>query len=168
MPEPKTAPYGTWKSPITSDLIVKGSIGLTQLQTDGENIYWIEARPSEAGRQVIVRLAPDGSRTDINPAPLNARTRVHEYGGGEYLAHNGAVYFSNYADQQLYQQTGGAAPKRLTADDAGDKLRYADSVADARRNRLICVCEDHLEAGREAKNYLAAVSVSDGSISVLV
>lgn len=164
----KTAPYGTWKSPITSDLIVKGSIGLAQVRTDGENIYWIEARPSEAGRQVIVRLSPDGSRTDINPAPFNARTRVHEYGGGEYLAHEGTVYFSNYSDQQLYKQAADGAPERLTSDADGDKLRYADAVPDTRRNRLICVCEDHREAGREAKNYLVAVSLSDGKTTTLV
>lgn len=164
----KTAPYGSWKSPITSDLIVKGSIGLTQVQTDGSDIYWIEARPAEAGRQVIVRLSPDGSPVDLNPAPFNARTRVHEYGGGEYRAHQGAVYFSNYGDQQLYLQTGNGAPERLTSNDAGDKLRYADSVADPKRNRLICVCEDHRDADREARNYLAAVSLTDGKTELLV
>lgn len=164
----KTAPYGSWKSPITSDLIVKGSIGLTQVQTDGADVYWIEARPAEAGRQVIVRLSPDGSKVDINPAPFNARTRVHEYGGGEYLPHQRTVYFSNYTDQQLYQLMGNAAPELLTSDDAGDKLRFADAVADAKRDRLICVCEDHRDANLEAKNYLASVSLTDGEIKPLV
>jgi dipeptidyl aminopeptidase/acylaminoacyl peptidase len=164
----KIAPYGTWKSPITSDLIVKGSIGLTQVRTDGENVYWIEARPSEAGRQVIVRLSPDGSRTDINPAPFSASTRVHEYGGGEYLAHEGTVYFSNYSDQQLYKRADDAAAEPLTSDADGDKLRYADAVADTQRDRVICVCEDHREADHEAKNYLVAVSLSDGKTTTLV
>ncbi len=164
----KTAPYGSWKSPITSDLIVKGSIGLTQPRTDGTDIYWIEARPSEGGRQVIVRLSPNGSTVDMNPSPFNARTRVHEYGGGEYLAHQGTVYFSNYTDQQLYQQAGSAAPELLTPADAGDKLRYADAVADAKRDRLICVCEDHRDADREALNYLVSVSLHDGKAVTLV
>jgi len=101
-----TAPYGSWKSPITADLIVKESIGLSQVQTEGHDIYWIEGRPSEGGRQVIVRQSADGTRTDINPPGFNARTRVHEYGGGDYAVHKGTVYFSNFADQQIYKQTG--------------------------------------------------------------
>src|ERR1700692_3435670 len=104
MSQVKTAPYGSWKSPITADLIVKESVGLSQLQIAGEEIYWIEARPSEAGRQVIVRQATDGARVDMNPPGFNARTRVHEYGGGDYVVLEGVVYFSNYADQQLYKQ----------------------------------------------------------------
>src|SRR6516162_9151833 len=35
---PKTAPYGSWKSPITSDLIVAQSIALSEVQLDGGKI----------------------------------------------------------------------------------------------------------------------------------
>jgi hypothetical protein len=76
------APYGSWKSPISSDLIVADSVGLREVQLDGDDLYWIESRPQEGGRYVIVHCQPDGTLTDVNPAPLNARTRVHEYGGG--------------------------------------------------------------------------------------
>ena len=71
---PKIAPYGSWKSPITSDLIVEGSVGLSQPSFDGDDIYWLEMRPKEAGRNVIVRRSADGVCTDVNPAPFNART----------------------------------------------------------------------------------------------
>src|SRR6185295_16891880 len=99
MTMPETAPYGSWKSPITADLIVQGTVGLGQVMLDGEDVYWIEARPAEKGRNVIVRRTPDGTITDVTPAPFNARTRVHEYGGGSYVASDGVVYFSNFADQ---------------------------------------------------------------------
>src|SRR2546425_4872068 len=105
MTEAKIARYGSWKSPITSDLIVKESIGLSQVKMDGEDICWIEMRPSEAGRQVIVRHTSDGRNIDVTPAEFNARTRVHEYGGGDYIAHGGVVYFSNFTDQQIYRQS---------------------------------------------------------------
>jgi len=114
MTQARLAPYGSWKSPITSDLIVKESIGLSQVTLDGGDIYWIEMRPSEGGRQVIVRRTADGDNVDVTPPGLNVRTRVHEYGGGDYLVHNGTVYFSNFADQQLYRQSDGSAPKLLT------------------------------------------------------
>jgi dipeptidyl aminopeptidase/acylaminoacyl peptidase len=167
MTTPRTAPYGTWKSPITSDLIVKETIGISQPRIDGADIYWIEMRPSERGRQVIVRHGPDGTRTDINPPEFNARTRVHEYGGGDYVVHEGTVYFSNFTDQQIYRQTQSGSPERLTSQSADDRVRYADAIVDADRNRLICVREDHRAEGKEAENCLVAVNIDDGSELVL-
>src|SRR5436190_8199507 len=149
MTNPKIAPYGTWKSPITSDLIVKETVGLSQPRIDGEDIYWIEMRPSERGRQVIVRHSADGTRTDINPPEFNARTRVHEYGGGDYVAHEGTIFFSNFTDQQIYRIEPGGAPQRLTNQSTDDRVRYADAIVDAQRNRLICVREDHRVEGKE-------------------
>jgi hypothetical protein len=107
---PKIAPYGSWKSPITSDLIVEGSVGLGQPSFDGDDIYWLELRPKEGGRNVIVKRSPDGACTDVNQPPFNARTKVHEYGGGDYLISGGVAYFSNFLDQRLYRQDGSAAP----------------------------------------------------------
>ena len=85
MANPETLPYGAWRSPITSDLIVGETIGLGDILVDRSDIYWIEGRPSEGGRNVIVRRAPDGRVEDIIPPPFSARTRVHEYGGGAVL-----------------------------------------------------------------------------------
>src|SRR5678815_1546705 len=122
---PKIAPFGSWKSPITSDLIVEGSVGLSQPLFEGDDIYWLEMRPNEAGLNVIIRRSAGRVCTDINPAPFNARTRVHEYGGGDYLVNQGIVYFSNFSDQRLYRQNGpGAAPEALTAP---GEMRYADA-----------------------------------------
>ena len=78
---PATAPYGTWKSPITADLIVQDKVQLGTIQLDGDDVYWTELRPAEGGRNVIVRLTPDGAVRDVTRAPFNVRTRVHEYGG---------------------------------------------------------------------------------------
>src|SRR5256712_6539279 len=132
-------------------------------------------RPSEQGRQVIVRRSRDGATTDINPAEFNARTRVHEYGGGDYVVHDGVVYFSNFADQQLYRQAPNSAPQILTGIAGQDAfgteakltdLRYADAVFDSKRARLICVREDHREENREAVNELVAISVDNGEAKV--
>ncbi|MBW1859739.1 MAG: S9 family peptidase, partial [Deltaproteobacteria bacterium] len=101
MTEPKTAPYGAWKSPITSDLIVSETIGLSQTALDGDDVYWTEMRPAEGGRYVVVKRSPDGSTVDITPPTFNARTRVHEYGGGSFWVADGDIYFSNFTDQRL-------------------------------------------------------------------
>ena len=77
----QTAPYGSWKSPITADMIVSGSVMLMEPLIDGPDTYWIEGRPSERGRAVIVRRDAQGRMQDVIPAPFNARSRVHEYGG---------------------------------------------------------------------------------------
>ncbi|MBW4474384.1 MAG: S9 family peptidase [Stenomitos rutilans HA7619-LM2] len=155
MTEPRTAAYGSWKSPITSDLIVAGTIGLGGVRLDGDDVYWTELRPTEAGRNVVVKRTSDGQAIDVTPAPFNVRTRVHEYGGGSYLVHQGTLYFSNFADQRLYRQTVGAEPIALTPETA---WRYADGVMDAQRQRLICVREDHTGAG-EAVNTIASISL---------
>jgi dipeptidyl aminopeptidase/acylaminoacyl peptidase len=157
---PKIAPYGSWKSPITSDLIVSGSVGLSQPAFDGAHIHWIEMRPTEGGRNVVVRCDPGGAQTAVTPQPFNARTRVHEYGGGDYLAVNGVVYFSNFSDQRVYRQDSGAEPQPLTP--AVD-VRYADYCLDEARRRLICVREDHRNPGAEATNSIVALDLEDNS-----
>jgi len=159
MTKPQVAPYGSWKSPITSDLIVAESVGLGQIVLDGEDVYWNETRPTEDGRSVIVRRFPDGRTADVTPSPYNARTRVHEYGGGEYVVADGTVYFSNWNDQRLYRHDPGGQPRPITPE--GD-LRYADGVVDRRRGRIVCVREDHTVAGREAVNTLVSLAL-DGS-----
>ncbi len=167
MAQVKTAPYGSWKSPITSDLIVSETIGLSQPRIDGDDFYWIEMRPSERGRQVIVRQTIGGERVDINPPEFNARTRVHEYGGGDYVVHDGVVYFSNFTDQQIYRQSGEAKPERITTECADDRVRYADAIVDAARDRLIAVREDHRQSDQQADNSIVRISIKDGSTRVI-
>ena len=128
------------KSPITSDLIVSGEIRLGQIAIDGDDTYWVEMRPEEDGRYVIVRRTPDGQITDMTSAPFNVRNRVHEYGGGAYTVKNRIIYFSNLEDQCIYRQTGNSIPQPITT---VREVRYADSVIDSNRDNLICVCEDH-------------------------
>ena len=159
MAKPQVAPYGSWKSPITSDLIASGTIRLGQIALDGGDVYWIEMRPAEGGRNVIVRRTSDGRTTDMTPPPFNARTRVHEYGGGAFVVIDGTIYFSNFADQRLYRQEPGAQPRPITPE---ADLRYADGVIDRRRGRMICVREDHTVAGREAVNTLVSLELEGG------
>lgn len=168
MTEPQIAPYGSWKSPITADLIVAGTIGLGGIALDGEDVYWTEGRPSEGGRNVIVRRTPDGKTTDVTPPPFNVRTRVHEYGGGAFAIKDGTIYFSNFADQRLYQQTPDSEAQPLTKESGGN-LRYADAVIDSQRGRIICVCEDHTGGGYEPANTLVSISLENGDdVQVLV
>jgi dipeptidyl aminopeptidase/acylaminoacyl peptidase len=159
--QPQVQPYGRWRSPITSDLIVAGTIGLSQPSLDGLDVYWIEQRPSEAGRNVVVCRTAAGVTNDRTPNSFNARTRVHEYGGGAYVTEAGRVYFSNFADQRLYRQDPGRVPSPLTPAAA---LRYADAVVDRARRQLICVREDHTDKARPAVNSLISLSL-DGDPS---
>ena len=170
MPGPQTASYGSWSSPITSDMIVASSIGLGEIRLDGEDVYWLESRPQEGGRSVIVRRAADGALVDITPpaptaggAGFNVRTRVHEYGGGAYIVHDGIVHFCNDADQRLYRHKTGAPPVAITPDPAAPRgSRYADGVIDRRRGRMIWVREEHTTEEPEPVNSLVEISL-DGS-----
>jgi dipeptidyl aminopeptidase/acylaminoacyl peptidase len=162
MVEIKIAPYGSWKSPVTADLIVQGAVGLGMIKTDGADLYWLELRPSEGGRTCIVRRTPDGELRDMTPPPFNARTRVHEYGGGDFVVHRGTIYFSNFSDQRLYRQTpDDGAPAPLTPE-SNAELRYADAIVDAARSRLIAVREDHCAGAHEPANTIVALSLDAG------
>jgi dipeptidyl aminopeptidase/acylaminoacyl peptidase len=152
----RIVPYGSWRSPITPDLIVSSTVGFDKVAVDGEAVYWTEMRPAEAGRYVVVRRTPDGVSTDVTPGPINARTLVHEYGGGAFTVADGIVYCSNFEDQRLYRLVPGGLPEPLTPP---GKWRYADAIIDVRRSRLLCVREDHADPSREPVNALVGVDL---------
>ena len=103
------APYGSWTSPISGRLIAEGGVGLGWPQALKDSLFWVEQRPLEEGRYVVVRRDRDARIADVTPRDHNARTLVHEYGGGMYRAFRTpeggeSVIFSGYADQRLYRQ----------------------------------------------------------------
>ncbi|GAC1655226.1 MAG: S9 family peptidase [Candidatus Dormibacteraceae bacterium] len=159
-----TAPYGSWKSPITADLIVGTSVGLSGLLVDGPDLYWSEMRPSEGGRLVVVRRGRDGGTADVTPPGYNTRTRVHEYGGAAFAVSAGVLWFSNYNDQRLYRLDPGGVPRPITG--TVDR-RYADAVVDRGRGLLFAVREDHTDPSREAVNTLVRMGL-DGEDETVV
>lgn len=148
-------PYGSWRSPITADVLLQTAIGLGDAYFDGGDIVWLETRPEQRGRGVVVRLAPGSSMpVDVTPAfkenepYFDVRTSVYSYGGGAWLVDNGTIYFSNRSDGRLYRQDrGNSNPVALTPagqrpSGTGPRYLYADGVIDRRRNRWIGVRED--------------------------
>jgi len=165
MSGPRIAPYGAWRSPFSADMVAGESVRFGDLAVDGADVYWIEGRPQENGRCVVVRRGADGGTEDVTPASVNVRTRVHEYGGGAFTVREGIVYFVNFADQQVYRQPAGGTATLLTR---SPDSRYADLTVDARRGRLICVREDHDAAGGEVRNRLVSIDLASGAETVLV
>src|ERR1051325_450870 len=165
MPQKTVAPYGSWKSRLSANMVAAGDIGLEQVRLDGEDIYWIERRASESGRKVIVRQSPKGHITDVTPPRFNARTRVHEYGGGDYAVRSGRIIFSNFVDQRLYVQTGDLEPKPLTPPNG---MRYADGSIDLPRNLLFCIREDHSGSGEPINTVVSVNLGRENSGTVIV
>ena len=163
MTTPKTvAPHGTWPSPITAEMIVGTTISLATVLVDGTDIYWLEGRPSEGGRVVLVRQTDDGP-VDVLPDGFSARSRVHEYGGGAAVVSAGTAYFVNFEDQRIYRIDPGGAPEPVT-EDTGN--RHADMFLDHARGRLICVRERHTEDN--VVNELIAVDLLTGVSTTIV
>ena len=161
----RVAPYGSWKSPVTSDMVASGVLRLGQVELDGGDIYWCEMRPSEAGRYVVVKRNDRGETVDVNPPPFNARTRVHEYGGGAYKVDSGAVYFTNFSDQRLYKVDPNSEPEAVTSE---ADLRHADFAFDKMRGSVICVREDHRVQGQEAVNTVTSIALDGVGQRVIV
>jgi dipeptidyl aminopeptidase/acylaminoacyl peptidase len=160
---PEAAPFGSWRSPIKAASLAAGLVPLGAVEIADDFVYWLEGKPLEGGRYVLVRRAADGTRLELTPKPMSARTRVHEYGGGAALVDGSTAFFSNFADQRLYRQDDGGEPYPITPEPAvAAGLRYADACLTADRRLLICVRERHESDGPEATNELVAMP-ADGS-----
>lgn len=161
------APYGEWRSPVTSELVAAGHMRLAQPTLCGKGIYWLETRSTEQGRNTLMRAEPASEPTELTASPFNVRTRAHEYGGGAYLIADERAWFVNDADQCIYelrfQNEPRHEPRRLTEP---DELRFADLILDVRHDRLIAIAEDHGHRG-QPKNSLVAISLADGDVAVL-
>lgn len=159
-----TAPYGSWKSPIKAHTLTQGTVRLSEPHIDGDDIYWLESRPSEKGRSVLVKLDAQGLRSDRTPAPHSVRTRAHEYGGGSYCVEDGVVYLVLDSDQRIYRLVG----EDMEAVTPEGPYRYADLTVDTERQRLICVREDHSEEGKEERSEVVAISLQgDNDVEIL-
>lgn len=164
------AKFGSWKSPLTADLVASSGKRLGGMAVDGQgSIIWLEGRPTEAGRGVLVQWL-DGSipgYKEITPPEFNVRTLVHEYGGGAFTVDGDIIIFSNYKDQRLYLQSLGSGdqPIPLTPDYGGNVVRYADGVVDRRLNRYIAVREDHRNKENiEPVNEIVSIQLSGDQI----
>ena len=152
---PKNISYGTWSSPITSESLVQESIGLGDIFTNGEQSYWLEMRPSEDGRYVLVTMNNKNEVVDLTPAPYNVRSRVHEYGGGAFTLSKDSIYFSNFTDQRIYKMEGDSENIFPISSD-NDNYRYADFKIHENLNWLIAVKESH-HHDMEPSNSLVAI-----------
>jgi dipeptidyl aminopeptidase/acylaminoacyl peptidase len=158
------APFGSWPSPLGAERLAAATIRFGQVAVVGENVYWSESRPGEGGRSIVVACDRAGRAVDRNPAPYDARTRVHEYGGGAFaVAADGELFFCNDADQRVYRVRSDAVPQPVTAP---GKRRFADLVVDAARGRLIAVREEHGVASG-AVNAIVAIDLASGAETVL-
>jgi dipeptidyl aminopeptidase/acylaminoacyl peptidase len=168
MTGPATAPFGEWESPFPISLLAAGVVSLGEIQAADGVRWWLEGRPAEKGRQVLVRRATDGTETRLTPEGFNTRTRVHEYGGAAYVADGDLVIVSDFATGRLNRVVAPGELRPLTASRA---WRFADLVVDRARNRILAIREDHepetIARHGEAENSLVAIDLDSGAVSVL-
>jgi dipeptidyl aminopeptidase/acylaminoacyl peptidase len=160
MNAPTIAPFGSWSSPITADRVAAGVTPLSSPRLRGDAMYWLQGLPAEGGRVVAMRARAGAAPERLTPPGFNVRTRVHEYGGGAYVALDGGIAFSNFADNLVYLQRDGGEPVAITAH---REQRHADFEFDARRQRLIAVREDHSGGSHEPRNSIVALSLDGGA-----
>ena len=148
---PVETPYGSWPTPISSEVVVAKAVRLAEVQVDGDDVIWSESRPDERGRTALVRVR-DGTREELLPGEWNARTAVHEYGGGAWWARDGVVWFAAWNDQRLYRRDPAADTfEPLTAEpEAPRGDRFADGSLSPDGERIVCVREHHPPEGRGA------------------
>lgn len=162
------APYGAWRSPLPLERLVDGVVFFREAGGAGDVRWWLEGRPEEGGRQVLIRRERDGTVTRLTPEGFNARTRVHEYGGGSTVIDGDLVVVSDFATGRLQRVV---APGTLEPITPARDWRFADMVFDARRRRLLAVREDHtpevVERHGEWVNDLVAIDLASGAVTVI-
>lgn len=165
----QTLPFGSWPTPITSERVVAAATRLGEVAVVADGVWWAEGRAAEGGRTVLVHRAADGTTTDLLPAPWNARTRVHEYGGGSWTVDGGTVFFTDFADQRLYRVLPGGEPEALTAaPEIPSGVRFADLTVTP-GGLVLAVRETHTASGDAAEVVHEVVTVAlDGTVDVLV
>ena len=157
---PAPQPLRLWPSPISAAAVATAGLRFEAVQLVGDQAYWIEGRPAESGRLVIVQRDVRGESVarDLIAAPFSARTFVHEYGGGALRAAGSRVVFSNASDSRLYSMSTGEQPEPITPDVAG--VRYADMSLDDTNDALFCVVEDH--RGESVVNTIGRIPLTGG------
>lgn len=145
---PAALPFGSWPSPLRARDLADAAMSISYVTACGGRLYWVEARPAERGRNVLMSAAPDGDAREESPAPIDVRTRVHEYGGRPYVVAGGIAVHSRFADQRLYA---GTSAQPFT--DEG--LRYADGAAAPDGHTIYLVREDHRGEGDPANTIVA-------------
>jgi dipeptidyl aminopeptidase/acylaminoacyl peptidase len=151
----RTLSYGSWNSPITAEIAARQSVRFGDLMVNGDILYWVESRPVERGRSVIVQHTPDNETRDVLQFPFNARSRVHEYGGGAFAVSKGNILFVNFEDQRIYERDIAGSIHPVTAQ---GENRYADLIVDELRSRIICIQENH--AGKDIVNRIVSVNIT--------
>ena len=162
------APFGSWASPFKIERLTDHVVFLIEPHGIDGVRWWIEGRPEENGRQVLVRCEPDGTQTRMTPEGFNTRSRVHEYGGASYLVSGDLVVVSDFATGRLHRVV---RPGELVPLTPERQWRYADAIHDVARNRLIAVREDHepdtVASHGEWNNELVAIDLDSGDVTAL-
>jgi dipeptidyl aminopeptidase/acylaminoacyl peptidase len=162
------APFGSWASPFRIERLTDRVVFLSEARAIGGVRWWLEGRPDESGRQVLVRRNLDGSLTRLTPAGFNARSRVHEYGGAAVLISGDLVVVSDFVTGRLNRVV---APEQLEPLTPERAWRYADAIHDPAHNRLIAVREDHepatVASHGEWNNDLVAIDLDSGAVTPL-
>ncbi len=148
------AKCGTWVTPISSQSVIEAALSFRQISVDNDIIYWSEARPQEKGRTTIMQRVQSGEITDLLPQKFSARSRVHEYGGGEFTVHNGKIFFVNDADQNIYSIENG----KVNTIFCDASKRFAQLLIDPEQRFLYYVVEDHHHP-EDVQNYLGRVDL---------
>ena len=139
---------------LTPELLAEGAVTLSYVALAEGELCWIERRPAEGGRSVLMRRTAAGSVQEVLGPHNDVCSRVHEYGGMPWLAAGGGLVYSQLADQGLRLLDARGETSLLTP----EGCRYADGCASPDGHTLVIVREDH-RAGGEPRNEVVAIDL---------
>lgn len=161
-------PFGSWVSDLSADILANKGKRYGHMALDNGDLYWLEVRAAEKGRGVLVRSNRNGQCDEVLPADISVRSKVHEYGGGDFIVKDGKVYFSNADDGRVYLYDGKLTP--LTPVEAMREFRFSDFCLTVDGLKIIAVRETHTQSGSEIAtviNELVAIDIATRQVDVI-
>jgi hypothetical protein len=181
----RSAPFGTWKSPIDSEIIAAGSTELKAVYTNASrpfpaptsgtvrhdeevDIFVLEGRPSENGRTAVLKISRDGHIEDVLPHKFSAASKIHEYGGGAAFVPTGsqAVIFTDGNSDGVFSLS--SVEKSTTSYlETDERFKYGDFHVTA-GDTILAVREEHFKDGTEVKNEIVVIDPTTKKSTVIV
>ena len=158
-------PYGFWPSTITSDYLTAQSVRYSELKLHADKIYWLENRPHEKGRSVLVCYENEAVY-ELLPSSFSVRTRAQEYGGSCYCLAENIIYFVNDQDQAVYQFNQDTQQSQQISPNG--PYRYADLMIDDKHQQLIAVREHYHDKNTHPLSEIIAINLHDHSLTIVV
>ena len=164
------------KSPITAEKVALAGVSFSELRSNGKEVFFCARDPANSGKTAIQSISTPSNISNISTMTTlrnhttpesNARSAVHEYGGGAFcILNDGSVLYTDFPTHLLYQSSlSDQTPQNVPLQNK--HCRFAD-FSTVSQTRVVCVMEDHTNpAPANVTNSIVLIHLDSGTVQTL-